>query len=167
MFFLKVVFFFCFWWAYSVQSFKWLMKRRGKSIIIILAIEILLWGHHSSVCTAKAYEEGSCQKIFKVVNIFVLNLTFQQPFLTLRKLISISPKLLEKQSVLIISQEVEVHSNLLNVKNEIWWKWSLLHISWSTLGTRDMALIVGNEVVQISMMQSAVFWDLTLLQCSS
>lgn len=43
---------FFFWWAYSVQSFKRLMKGRGKSLIIILAIEILLC-HHSSVCTAK------------------------------------------------------------------------------------------------------------------
>ena len=52
-------------------------ERNPSHYISVVAIEILILGQHSSVCTVKAYEKGSCKRVFEVEGNFVLKLTFQ------------------------------------------------------------------------------------------
>ena len=43
----------------------------------VVTIGILMLQQHSPVCTTKAYEKGAFGRIFEVVDIFLLTLTFQ------------------------------------------------------------------------------------------
>ena len=52
-------------------------RNQSHYSISVVAIGLLILGQHSSVCTAKAYEKGSCERIFEVADIFLLKLTFQ------------------------------------------------------------------------------------------
>ena len=45
--------------------------------ISVVTIGILMLQQRSSVCTTKAYEKGAFGRIFEVVDIFLLTLTFQ------------------------------------------------------------------------------------------
>ena len=65
--------------SFSMRNFQMANERKGKQShysISVVTIGILILGQHSSVCTAKAKEKGSCERIFEVADIFMLKLTF-------------------------------------------------------------------------------------------
>ena len=61
-----------------MQNFQIVNERKGKQShysISVVTIGVLILGQHSSVCTAKVWEKGSCERIFEVADIFMLKLT--------------------------------------------------------------------------------------------
>ena len=64
-----------------MQNFQITNERERKQShysISVVNVGILILGQHFPVCTAKAKETGSCEKIFKVADIFLIKLILYQ-----------------------------------------------------------------------------------------
>ena len=64
-------------------------------------------GQHSSFCTAKTQEKGSCERIFEVTDVFALKVTFQHTILTFNQLTFIHTESSENHRLSENSREIE------------------------------------------------------------